>query len=72
MLTEHQRVIPTANIIFTKHEDLIDKLDSTSNKYQVVVIKTRLALPYTSTFFELDCKYWDGEKQKRLEEIIGE
>jgi D-ribose pyranose/furanose isomerase RbsD len=69
---EHQRVIPTANIIFTKHEDLIDKLDSTSNKYQVVVIKTRLALPYASTFFELDCKYWDGEKQKRLEEIIGE
>lgn len=48
------------------HEQLIARLDSASQLFQVVIIKTNLAKPYTSTFFELDCKYWDAEKQKDL------
>ena len=41
-----------------KHEELISRLDSVSNMFKVVIIKTRLLKPFTSVFFELDCKYW--------------
>lgn len=44
------------------HEQLISKLDSVSKEFQVLIIKTNLTLPYTSTFFELDCKYWRPQK----------
>ena len=47
-----------------KHEELIAKLDAISNVFQVLIIKTNLTKPYTSTFFELDCKYWDEQKQQ--------
>ena len=49
------------------HEQLIARLDDISEKFQVLIIKTNLTLPYTTTFFELDCKYWNAEKQKQLE-----
>lgn len=34
-------------------------------------ITTELAKPYTSTFFELDCKYWDNNKQTELNKKIS-
>ena len=40
------------------HEDLIARLDSVSDTFKVLIIKTRLLKPYTSVFLELDCKYW--------------
>ena len=54
-----------------KHDHLIARLDSISNLYEVIVIKTELAKPYTSTFFELDCKYWDNNKQTELNKKIS-
>ena len=42
-----------------------------SNLFEVVIIKTKLTKPYTSTFFELDCKYWDSNKQTILNERIA-
>lgn len=68
----HQNTLLASNIIYRKHEDLINTLDSVSNKFQVIIIKTKLTIPYTSTFFELDCKYWNATKQKLLEASIGE
>ena len=41
-----------------KHEELIARLDSVSNTFRVLIIKTHLLKPFTSVFFELDCKYW--------------
>lgn len=60
------RIVPSGDIVYRDHEDLIATLDKVSNLFQVVIIKTKLAMPYTSTFMELDCKYWNAEKQAEL------
>ena len=52
------------------HEDLIKRLDEAGHLYNVVIIKTPLTVPYTTTFFELDCAYWGPEKQGELDKVI--
>jgi hypothetical protein len=32
----------------------------------VLLIKTKMRIPYTSVFFELDCGYWNAQGEKRL------
>jgi len=41
------------------HEELIDTLDRVSEKFNVLILKTNLTIPYTSLFLELGCGYWD-------------
>lgn len=56
-------VFAAGDVQYVPHEELIQRLDSVSKLFQVVIIKTNLTKPYTSTFFELDCKYWDSERE---------
>ena len=49
------------------HESLIQRLDEAGKLYNVVIIKTPLTMAYTTTFFELDCAYWNGDKEARLQ-----
>lgn len=63
---EVRQVLSGVSVTTVPHEQLIARLDSASQLFQVIIIKTNLAKPYTSTFFELDCKYWNAEKQKSL------
>jgi len=37
-----------------------------SSLCRVVIIKTPLTLPYTSTFFNLDCGYWDADREAKI------
>lgn len=60
------RVFPAGDVQYIPHEELIRRLDSVSQLFQVVIIKTNLTKPYTSTFFELDCKYWDAEREQAI------
>lgn len=53
------------------HEKLISRLDEAGKLFNVIIIKTPLTIPYTTTFFELDCAYWGPEKQKRLDAAIS-
>ncbi|WP_223552322.1 hypothetical protein [Aestuariivivens sp. NBU2969] len=48
------------------HEDIIYKLDKASKLFNVLIIKTDYTIPYTSVFFQLDCKYWNPEAENRL------
>ena len=48
------------------HEEIIAQLDRAGRLFQVLVIKTSACIPYTSVFFELGCKYWDGQAETRL------
>jgi L-fucose mutarotase/ribose pyranase (RbsD/FucU family) len=48
------------------HEQIIAKLDQMAQHFRVLIIKTKLAIPYTSIFFELGCGYWSEEAEKRL------
>lgn len=48
------------------HEKLILRLDEVSRLYRVVIIKSGLTIPYTSLFFELDCRYWDAAREAAI------
>ncbi len=48
------------------HDELISRLNDVSQTFNVVILKTDLTLAYTTTFFELDCKYWGSEQEKEL------
>lgn len=50
------------------HEEIIKLLDTASQTFRVLILKTDLALPYTSVFINLDCGYWSAEAEKRLRE----
>jgi hypothetical protein len=54
--------------IFVPHEELINRLDEVSRQFNVVILKSNLTVPYTSTFFELDCNYWDSAREKALQQ----
>ena len=66
-----QKALTGSTVTPVDHEQLIARLDSVSNLFEVVIIKTPLAKPYTSTFFELDCKYWNSDKQAQLNAKIA-
>jgi hypothetical protein len=53
------------------HEEIISKLDEAGKTFHVLVLKSRLTIPYTSVFIRLDCGYWTDEQEKRLREKMG-
>ncbi len=48
------------------HEEIIAKLDEAGKTFHILVLKTRLTIPYTSVFIRLDCGYWSDDAEKRL------
>ena len=50
------------------HEDLIARLDQAGRTFKIVMVKTTLAVPYTSVFLELDCGYWPAENEAKMRE----
>lgn len=48
------------------HEEIIRELDESAKLFNVLIIKTNLAIPYTSVFFQLECGYWDAEAEQKL------
>jgi hypothetical protein len=53
------------------HEKLIEKLGQVSQNFRVLIIKTKMAMPYTSVFLQLDCAYWTPEQETRLRAIAA-
>jgi len=52
------------------HEELISRLDEAGKLFTVVIIKTPLTVPYTTTFLELDCDYWTPSSQQVLDSLM--
>lgn len=48
------------------HDSVFTKLDNASKLFTIVVLKTNETIPYTSVFLELDCAYWNAEKEREL------
>lgn len=48
------------------HEDIIRALDEAGRMFHVLLLKTTLALPYTSVFLQLDCGYWSAVAEAEL------
>jgi hypothetical protein len=53
------------------HEQIIAKLDQVSQTFRVLIIKTNLALPYTSVFLQLDCAYWNADAEQKLRSVMA-
>lgn len=53
------------------HQSLIDDIAKDSEQYHVLVLKTRLTIPYTSVFVHLDCRYWSADNERNLREMMG-
>jgi L-fucose mutarotase/ribose pyranase (RbsD/FucU family) len=54
-----------------EHEQIIHKLDAGASLFRVLILKTRMTIPYTSVFFELDCGYWSAETEARMRAAMG-
>ncbi len=48
------------------HEKLIASVDDASKLVHVLVLKTKMTVPYTSVFIRLNCKYWSDDAERRL------
>ena len=50
------------------HEDLIARLDQAGKTFKIVMVKTTMAVPYTTVFLELDCGYWPSANEAKMRE----
>jgi hypothetical protein len=48
------------------HDRIIANIEEASKHFNVLVLKTTMAIPYTSVFIRLDCKYWSADAETRL------
>jgi hypothetical protein len=48
------------------HETIIRDLDAAAKLFNVLIIKTDLAIPYTSVFYQLECGYWNATAEENL------
>ena len=53
------------------HDKIIANIGEAGRQFHVLVLKTKLAIPYTSVFIRLDCKYWSADAEKRLREKMA-
>jgi len=54
------------------HEKMLADVDEAGKHFHILVLKTDMAIPYTSVFIRLDCKYWSAEQEKRLRAKMAE
>jgi L-fucose mutarotase/ribose pyranase (RbsD/FucU family) len=64
--TELNKVLEGRSHKTMLHEDIIRELDTSAKLFNVLIIKTDLAIPYTSVFFQLECGYWNAEAEENL------
>jgi hypothetical protein len=51
---------------YVPHDNVLASIGETGKQFHILVLKTNLAIPYTSVFIRLDCKYWSADAEKRL------
>jgi hypothetical protein len=49
-----------------RHDRIIANIEEASKHFNVLVLKTNMAIPYTSVFIRLDCKYWSADAEARM------
>lgn len=53
------------------HEQIISKLDKTGETFRVLIVKSRMTVPYTSVFLQLDCAYWTENSERKLRTLMS-
>jgi hypothetical protein len=65
------QILKGANTTPMLHEQIIAKLDQVSQVFRVLIIKTDLAIPYTTVFFELSCAYWPAGAEAKMRKAMA-
>lgn len=65
-----KKILQNDEIKSLPHEQLLSKVDETAKTFKVLILKTTMAIPYTSVFLQLDCKYWSAESEQKLREAM--
>ncbi len=69
--SELEKAVGKYNTQVLLHDSVFVKIDEASKLFNVLVLKTNETIPYSSVFIELDCKYWSGEKENLLRNIMA-
>lgn len=74
-VTAYREGIKTAlagqKITSLPHEEIIAKVDEVGKTFHIVVLKTTMAVPYTSVFLQLNAKYWSDDAEARLRKAMS-
>ena len=60
------RILSGAETRTLLHDSVFAKLAEAAKLFNVVILKTEGTIAYSSVFIELDCAYWNAEKEKAL------
>ena len=60
------RILADLPVESLPHEEIIVRLDEAAKRFKMLVLKTTLAIPYTSVFVRLECGYWNEAAERRL------
>jgi hypothetical protein len=52
------------------HDALIHKLGDAGLSFHVLILKTKMTIPYTSVLLQLDCKYWSADQEARMRDAM--
>lgn len=52
------------------HDSVFTKMDASSKLFKVLVLKTNETFAYSSVFIQLDCAYWNADKEKQLRDAM--
>lgn len=63
---ELQGVLANYAVESLPHEQLIGRVDEAGKTMHVLVLKTRSAVPYSSVFLRLNCRYWSDDAERRM------
>lgn len=53
-------------VSYILHDSVFTRISAASKNFQVLVLKTISTIAYSSVYLQLDCKYWNAEKEKAL------
>ena len=65
-----KKMLESSHVQSLPHEQLIAKVSEAGKDFRVLVLKTNMAMPYTSVFLQLDCKYWGPEDEQKLRQAM--
>ena len=68
--TDLNNILGNKNVLRLPHIDIINKLDQSSDLFNVLILKTDLTIPYTSVFIELGAGYWNDQAEAELRESM--
>lgn len=67
---ELAKILAGRQVSVLPHEQIISKLDAAGKTFHVLLLKTKLTIPYSSVFVQLDCGYWSEEAEHELRENL--